>query len=144
MWWDRYFWSMAEQQEPQPASQRPSAERSTRGRPFEKGGDDPRQKQNKARAADLLSEEPDGLDEAARMRRVWEQSEGEDCNRAQRHLRAILKDDRKGYHRTMVGLEEKQAAGLLPAGEEAEDAGEERVRRLMGELLRRVGRPRPS
>ena len=89
-------------------------------------------------------EEADGLDEAARMRRVWEQSEGEDCNRAQRHLRAILREDRKGYHRTMVALEEKQAAGLLPAGEEAGDAGEERVRRLMGELLRRAGRPRPS
>ena len=90
------------------------------------------------------SEERDGLGDAARMRRVYEQDKWKDCNGAQRRLRDMLDADPRGYFKLMLELEERDLERLELAEERRreaaregeKDAGEERVLGLIEELLR--------
>ena len=116
----------------------------------------------------VAREESDGLTDAGRMRRVFEQGRQADCNSAQRRLRKLFDKDVKSYMVLMTQLERQERlgqagpggsvgngadpglvgrggpegpgpAGLPPAGE-----GELRVLRLCEELLARAsgGPPR--
>lgn len=84
-------------------------------------------------------EVPDGLDDAQRMRRVWEQHKGEDANTPQRLLRRMLDGDEMAYFKMMLQLEGK-SSGAADVNELPPDEAEDRVRKLLQELLDAAGR----
>ena len=102
---------------------------------FQKG--DPRISHNmrKAQAAIPKStENEDGLDDAGRMRKVWEQSKHFDENTPQRLLRRMLDDDTMGYYKLMLQLEGKNAGAANPNVLPPDEA-EDRVKKLLLELI---------
>lgn len=93
-------------------------------------------------------QEPDGLTDGGRMRRVYEQAAEADANEAQRRLRSMMSANFPAYYKLMLELEREErglAAGVAgepaPGGAEEElppDEAEERVLRLCEDLLRRA------
>lgn len=92
-------------------------------------------------------QEPDGLTDGGRMRRVYEQAADADANEAQRRLRSMMSANFPAYYKLMLELEREErglsAAGgvepaAAPAAELPPDEAEERVLRLCEDLLRRA------
>lgn len=102
---------------------------------FKKG--DPRISHNMRKAAGAIPvsvENTDGLNDAQRMRKVWEQGKGQDENTAQRLLRRMLDDDPMAYFKMMHQLEAKSAGAADPDVLPPDEA-EDRVRKLLRELI---------
>lgn len=125
------------QEKAEAAAEEPAKKRPPPANAFQKG-----QSGNPGGKKKPKPEEPDGLSDAGRMRRVLEQAPAADCNSAQRALRAVYDKNPLGFIKLVTELE--RAERSVPAAGEgkplAADAGEERVLRLIGELLDEAGR----
>lgn len=92
-------------------------------------------------------QEPDGLTDGGRMRRVYEQAPEADANEAQRRLRSMMSANFPAYYKLMLELE-REERGLAASGsggpasgakeELPPDEAEERVLRLCEDLLLRA------